>query len=152
QTGLLSSETDTVDDDDCSAYDERLIEPMTWSALAYSGFMWWASAGERDATRAEEADQDRQLLGDLSGMLPMKPQARDEGTDALDQSWYGGATPHTALIAYFHRITSLIFRMLADLDDTADDEEASDDGAGECVLKVTSEDISRMGLDVWSVA
>lgn len=45
---------------------EKIVEPMTWAALAYSGFMWWASAGEqRRSDEAEEAAHDNSLLADL---------------------------------------------------------------------------------------
>lgn len=48
--------------------DERaLVEPLTWAALAYSGFMWWASAGEQARSdEAEEAAHDAALLAGLS--------------------------------------------------------------------------------------
>lgn len=45
---------------------EKIVEPMTWAALAYSGFMWWASAGEqRRSDEAEEVAHDNSLLADL---------------------------------------------------------------------------------------
>lgn len=45
---------------------EKIVEPMTWAALAYSGFMWWASAGEqRRSDEGEEAAHDNGLLADL---------------------------------------------------------------------------------------
>ncbi|KUI56992.1 Protein LCHN [Cytospora mali] len=45
---------------------EKLVEPMTWAALAYSGFMWWASAGEqRRSDEAEEQTHDTSLIADL---------------------------------------------------------------------------------------
>lgn len=50
---------------------EDIVEPTTWSALAYSGFMWWASAGEqRRSDEAEEAAHDNGLLADL---IPTNP-------------------------------------------------------------------------------
>lgn len=45
---------------------EKIVEPMTWAALAYSGFMWWASAGEqRRPDEAEEQAYDNALIADL---------------------------------------------------------------------------------------
>lgn len=45
---------------------EKIVEPMTWAALAYSGFMWWASAGEqRRSDEAEEQAHDNSLIADL---------------------------------------------------------------------------------------
>lgn len=45
---------------------EKIVEPMTWAALAYSGFMWWASAGEQRRTdEVAEQAHDNALIGDL---------------------------------------------------------------------------------------
>lgn len=45
---------------------DKIVEPMTWAALAYSGFMWWASAGEqRRSDEAEEQAYDNSLIADL---------------------------------------------------------------------------------------
>lgn len=45
---------------------EKIVEPMTWAALAYSGFMWWASAGEqRRSDEVEEQAHDNALIADL---------------------------------------------------------------------------------------
>ncbi|RYP05353.1 hypothetical protein DL764_003846 [Monosporascus ibericus] len=47
--------------------EHRIVEPLSWAALAYSGFMWWASAGEQGRSdEAEEAAYDAALLADLS--------------------------------------------------------------------------------------
>lgn len=151
QVALLSrsrTESESSDDD---IYADNLVEAPSWTALAYSGFMWWASAGERDSSAAEEADSDRALLGDLSDF--MTASLRGGSDDAMAQTWYQGAgAPHTAIIAYFHRLTAEIFSTLGDLVDAADDEEDGDDDVEgeERSVVVHSEDTSRMGLDVWS--
>ncbi|KAK7740522.1 hypothetical protein SLS53_005365 [Cytospora paraplurivora] len=50
---------------------DKIVEPMTWAALAYSGFMWWASAGEqRRSDEVEEQAHDNSLIADL---LPAAP-------------------------------------------------------------------------------
>lgn len=50
---------------------DKIVEPATWASLAYSGFMWWASAGEqRRSDEAEEAAHDHGLLADL---IPTNP-------------------------------------------------------------------------------
>lgn len=50
---------------------EQIVEPMTWAALAYSGFMFWASAGEqRRSDEAEEVAHDNGLLADLVPYAP----------------------------------------------------------------------------------
>lgn len=57
---------------------DKIVEPMTWAALAYSGFMWWASAGEqRRSDETEEAAHDNGLLADLiPAPSPAHPQQR----------------------------------------------------------------------------
>lgn len=56
---------------------EKIVEPTTWAALAYSGFMWWASAGEqRRSEEAEEAANDAGLLTDLAAPAPRSPSQR----------------------------------------------------------------------------
>ena len=46
---------------------DKVVEPTTWAALAYSGFIWWASAGEqRRGNDAEESAHDATLLADLA--------------------------------------------------------------------------------------
>ncbi len=133
---LLSNEQSDVhhnDDDDLNdAYDSSIIEPMKWSQLAYLGFMWWASAGERHAYTIAERETDRELLGDLAEY---------------------SASIETAVIAYFHRQSSLLLQTLSQLIearregvDDPDDEEDED------VLTIDRDDLSRMGLDTWSEA
>ncbi|KAL8414236.1 hypothetical protein RB594_005456 [Gaeumannomyces avenae] len=56
---------------------EKVVEPTTWAALAYSGFMWWASAGEqRRSEEAEEAATDAALLTDLAAPTLFSPRQR----------------------------------------------------------------------------
>ncbi|KAL8295099.1 hypothetical protein RB597_008429 [Gaeumannomyces tritici] len=56
---------------------EKVVEPTTWAALAYSGFMWWASAGEqRRSEEAEEAATDAALLTDLAAPTSFSPRQR----------------------------------------------------------------------------
>ncbi|KAL1630290.1 hypothetical protein SLS56_005115 [Neofusicoccum ribis] len=132
-------------------YADNLIEPSTWAALAYSGFMWWASAGEKDASLSEEADRDRALLGDLSDFMTVSHGSLRSSDEAMAQTWYqGAAAPHTAIIAYFHRLTAEIFSTLGDIVDAADEEHEEQDEVAENSVVVHGEDVSRMGLDVWS--
>lgn len=68
KTHFLAEDEDTQHLADAA---ETIIEPMTWAALAYSGFMWWASAGEqRRSDEAEETAHDNGLLADL---IPANP-------------------------------------------------------------------------------
>lgn len=126
---LLPSDEAGDDEDDFShTYDDSVVEPSTWTRLAYNGFMWWASAGEQHAYTTAERDRDRDVLGDLSD--------------------YAEGLP-TAVIAYFHRSTTLLINTLNDLIER-DEDEGDDEGEG--VLTLDKDDVSRMGLDTWSEA
>ncbi|KAF2845234.1 hypothetical protein T440DRAFT_493586 [Plenodomus tracheiphilus IPT5] len=133
-----------ADDDFSEAYDDSMVEPMTWSRFAYQGFMWWASAGERDAYTTTERERERELIGDLADYAH---------------------SVETGVIAYFHRHTALLVRSLSQIiqghgdDDSNGDgdgdgeDEYDGDGAGEGdVVVVDREHLSRMGLDTWSEA
>jgi hypothetical protein len=122
---LPHNDSSAVDDDFNETYDDKTVEPMTWTRYTYLGFMWWASAGEQDAYTTAERERDGEILGDLS-----------DYQDGL----------HTAIIAYFHRTTLALIRNLAELVEAADD----DDGESGEVLAVSRDDISRIGLDTWS--
>ena len=66
-----------------------------------------------------------------------------------------------AIIAYFHRLTALMLGTLSRVVDEADDDTGSDDDARQNstandkvpgIVFVASEDMARMGLDIWSEA
>lgn len=119
-----------ADDDFNEAYDDTAVEPTTWSRLAYQGFMWWASAGERDAYTTAEKELDRELVGDIAAYQ-----------DSVE----------TAVIAYFHRQSSLIINVLAQLLESEHENEERDGEEGDA-LWIDRDDLSRMGLDTWSEA
>lgn len=97
-TNLLPSLGD--DDAHTLAAAEEIVEPTTWSALAYSGFMWWASAGEqRRSDEAEEAAHDNGLLADLipanpSPANPHTAQRRPSGSFNVTGSTSGPDSVH----------------------------------------------------------
>ena len=165
-------------DDASSTFDEKLLEPQSWSALAYSSFMWWASAGERRTDIDEESDHDSALLRDFSGRQSVSMEHRGTNGKSPQRSTSASITMKSpgglirdnegkelALIAYFHRLTSLIFRVLSDVVDSEADrneengiEHMSGQLGGaehEGLLQkekvyISSEDLTRMGLDLWS--
>jgi len=147
--------------------------------------MWWASAGEKRTDLDEESDHDSALLRDFkgrSGSAHGKSPQRSMSANGMFKSPGAGMAEDVglemALIAYFHRFTSLIFRVLAEVVDRGnghepefhDDNEIGNDDSGlqqgigadsraeedEMLLRengkvyVSSEDLTRMGLDVWS--
>lgn len=132
---LLSREevdTKRANDEFNETYDDTMVEPMTWSRLAYMGYMWWASAGEKDAYAAAEREADRELIGDLA-----------EYSQSLE----------TAIIAYFHRQSSLLIQSLSQIieADQQGERDNEDDDEGEGLI-IDRDDLSRMGLDTWSEA
>jgi len=133
---LFREEVDSrrTDEELSEAYDDSMVEPMTWSRLAYQGFMWWASAGETDARAAAERDTDRELLGDLASH---------------------SQSVETGIIVYFHRQTALLLHSLSKLmqrQSDADEDDGTDDAEDDEVLVIDRDDLSRMGLDTWSEA
>jgi hypothetical protein len=222
---------------------DTIVEPATWAALAYNGFMWWASAGEkRHSDEVDEQSHDASLLTDLAP--PVSPAAASSSPSTQTRSQqqqpqqrrtsFGAAaagsdmvsslaslTAHSrgaadedgadhdrddetqarielAAVAYFHRLTTSLLSVLADIVDSSDEddllgldlgEDAADAGytdydglagsssrAGEEEgarllgsaagsaggsagggdrmgwVRVDSEALAEMGLDVWSQA
>lgn len=165
-------------DDASSTLNAQLAEPQSWSALAYSSFMWWASAGEKRTDRDEEAVHDAALLhhfDNYRGDSPDRPRSarkspgRSPGVEGMDTASAGF---EMTIIGYFHRLTTLIIKTLSDIiaasdysdvdpDDGGNIEEDENDGqsnqgySGDHMedadaVYVSSDDMSRMGLDIWS--
>ncbi|KAI1807869.1 hypothetical protein F4811DRAFT_373111 [Daldinia bambusicola] len=182
------------------AEEKQVVEPLSWTALAYNGFMWWASAGEQARTEmAEESARDAELLADLTGspspssssamrmeappappppLLPLSASIASLHPAAAADP--GEARAELALIAYFHRLTTQVLGTLAEVvdsdevgdegdedededdaaalvgdgrDDAGDDDDDDDEvGNGGRGVRVSSEDVVHMGLDVWSAA
>ncbi|KAL2160534.1 hypothetical protein VTH06DRAFT_1222 [Thermothelomyces fergusii] len=143
---------------------DAIVEPVTWAALAYNGFMWWASAGEkRHSEELDEQAHDASLLADLippvspvvpqqqqqrsrdrrpsitaaaassgSGMIPSlasltaRPLDEPEGTQNGDDGSEAQARIELALVAYFHRLTTTVLSVLADIVDSTDDDDLLD--------------------------
>ncbi|KAF7553617.1 hypothetical protein G7Z17_g3483 [Cylindrodendrum hubeiense] len=127
----LSSQSTRVVRDPRDDAVETIVEPLTWTALAYNGYMWWASAGEQlRSEEQEEASRDAALLADLgpSSMAMPRPSSRSETPSGSLSSL--AATRRTtshdasearlelAVIAYFHRLTTQILSVLGDLADS----------------------------------
>jgi hypothetical protein len=157
-TSQTPSGSESNDDEE----DDQLIEPTTWSALAYSSFMWWASAGEKDEHLVEEENLDRALLGGIVEVAEQiaderryKDDDRDEdSTDgaqesAADASGRKDARLEMAIISYFHRLTKKLFDVSADL---LNDDDRDDDTDYGQVTNVHGEELRPLGLDVWSKA
>ena len=156
-TSLATSHTPPRDDPMLDIPDtENIIEPLSWSALAYSGFMWWASAGEQRLHSEEESDTDASLL---SGLLLSPSAPRPSKTSShtyLSVNTEGVANQEMGIVAYFHRLTTQILTTLSDIVDVTDSDDETEDGElldneenGPAVY-VSSANVERMGLDIWS--
>ncbi|KAL7936316.1 hypothetical protein V8C35DRAFT_254483 [Trichoderma chlorosporum] len=128
---------------------EKLIEPVTWAAFAYNGFMWWASAGEQiRSEEQEESTRDAALLADL--LSPSSPRASMSlpavasplQSEPLSNSIAslagrrasvdGEANIELAIITYFHRLTTQMLSVMVDIVDAADETyRDNDDGDDE---------------------
>ena len=119
---------------------ENLVEPLSWAALAYNGFMWWASAGEQlRSEEQEETTRDAALLADLgpASHKPMSmPQLATHADPLVDSvtslaaqrnSEHNEAQVELAIIAYFHRLTAQMLTVLSDIVDSADEVYVDDD-------------------------
>lgn len=152
-----------------------IVEPASWSQVAYTSLLWWASAGDTRAglSEAERSEQEMDLA------------LLDSGDDD------DGRTKEIVVVGYFRRLTGILFDSTARIvrgaeEDYKDDEEATaaeengmdgnreaeDDGRpnGDSdqqrllpnhsgpdsdlngVLDISSEDMSAMGLDMWSAS
>ncbi|KAL8852835.1 MAG: hypothetical protein Q9221_002344 [Calogaya cf. arnoldii] len=136
-----------------------ILESQSWSALAYNSFMWWASAGEKRTDREEEAEYDSSLLANLDSPGDTPSPGMSRGTrrgGGLEGE--GRIGFEMAVIGYFHRLTVLILRTLSDVVDAANDDdgeggslgEGSRGGGEEADVVVQVDDMTRMGLDIWS--
>lgn len=153
-TALLKQGLPESVDDVLSTINDKVIEPQSWAALAYSSFMWWASAGEARQDMVEEEEQDQALFENpyddcSSAMTPSsRPRSRSSFTAMTQVA--GEAASEMVIIAYFHRLTTLILTTLADLvDSTSVEEDVVAEGESDALF-VSSEDMAKMGLDVWS--
>lgn len=136
---------------------DQLVEPPSWAALAYNGYMWWASAGEQiRSEEQEESSRDAALLANLAPAphVPMSLPRMSSGSDLLTDSVTSLAGRHPAesdeasvelaVIAYFHRLTKQMLSVLAEIVDGADesypgqyrddDEDATEEDEAEALL------------------
>lgn len=122
---------DDDSDNESTFSSSSIIEPLSWPLLAYSSFIWWASAGEKGAGQnEEEREQDERLLFAEDEMYnPMFPASTGRRS-SFSRPEQRGCSQEVALITYFRRLTSQIFTVLFDIvtrqDEMADDSDAED--------------------------
>ncbi|KAJ5994873.1 hypothetical protein N7481_001850 [Penicillium waksmanii] len=111
-----SSETEDSSDSDSTYSSSTVVEPISWTRLAYNSFIWWASAGEhRDGLTEEEEEhqieQDERLLASVESLAYPAPNSTNRRSFHGEES--GQEPPEVALVAYFRRLTTQIFYTLA---------------------------------------
>ena len=126
-----------------------VVEPVSWTTMAYNGFMWWASAGEMEAWQNEETRTDRQLLDEIPDMDDLLHHiGSGDAPDESQEELHIASATATIVTAYFHRLTAQIIQPLADIVEEADDD--TEEGIADSAISVSSDDIRAMGLDGWS--
>ncbi|PYI01775.1 hypothetical protein BO78DRAFT_352950 [Aspergillus sclerotiicarbonarius CBS 121057] len=209
-----SAETDD-DSDAASTYSSSpIVEPLSWTRLAYTSFIWWASAGEKRDGLSEEEEEEHQIEQDTRLLASVEtlpsPPSGSLGHRNIQLQDSTQQPPEIALVAYFRRLTAQIFITLSDVvarhdsrnspDHDDDDEQPDDDSVSyedepeddiepsiaigrqstqeddsrspllqqtttetdlrnarasyddSDPIKITSEDLTEMGLDIWSTA
>lgn len=113
------------DTDASSTYSSSpVVEPLSWTQLAYTSFIWWASAGEKREGLSEEEeelqiDQDTRLLASIENLAPQHSHSHahaQQSSENLDPNQQQQQQPaEVALVTYFRRLTAQIFVILADV-------------------------------------
>ncbi|TKA65419.1 hypothetical protein B0A55_09752 [Friedmanniomyces simplex] len=138
-------------DDEMLDGESEVVEPVSWTAAAYSSFLWWASAGsaQEDTEADEETRFERELLDDLPHLQDVMNDDDDlPPTDNGEANRQDAEETATILTSYFHRLTGHFITSLASIVNEADDE--TEEGVEEDEIAITADDVRAMGLDVWS--
>ncbi|KAJ5725144.1 uncharacterized protein N7483_006501 [Penicillium malachiteum] len=111
-----ASDTDHSSDTESTYSSSPIVEPLSWTRLAYTSFIWWASAGEnRDGLSEEEEEhqieQDARLLASVESLAYPGPNSNRSRSMRADETSQEPA--EVALVAYFRRLTTQIFYTLA---------------------------------------
>lgn len=164
---------DDGDDEECEDEDtdvadgneryreEQVCEKLSWREIAYTSFIWWASAGEkRSDPSAEDNDieddgdgdgdgddnNDNDLAAPLaspdSDTLPLYPRPRPRPHHRRRRSSSDPpGSMEMEIVAYFHRLTGRLLSVMADIVEEGDEEED---------VFFSLEDVERLGLDRYS--
>ncbi|KAI5848877.1 hypothetical protein BZA05DRAFT_403010 [Tricharina praecox] len=99
---IIRAPGDVDDDDDHEPNNiEELCEKLTWREIAYSSFIWWASAGEQQRSDAE-AEDGRLLMDSQFAYTPttapdyaqqQNQQTDDSDTEPLQATTSSSASP-----------------------------------------------------------
>lgn len=149
----VSQTSNAESDSDASSTfsSSSIVEPLSWTRLAYTSFIWWASAGEKREGLTEEEEeqmeQDTSLLASVDNLSNSATGSLHRRSAPIDQ--LGSQPQEVALIAYFRRLTSQIFTTLSDAvarqdaDETEEhyrDEAAEDDDETVLISRPSTQD------------
>lgn len=149
ETRVMNHKDDDQQDGE-ALYADAMVERVTWPALAYSSFMWWASAGERDTLLREEAQRDSELFGDPSMMMLAGSNDTTPANESTVESM--DVRKQISVIEYFHRLTALMLSTAGALVESSASTEGLSDNNEDNNMIVESEKMGLMGLDEWSHA
>ncbi|KAL3469178.1 hypothetical protein BJX99DRAFT_241868 [Aspergillus californicus] len=120
EPGPEDSNSDDNSDAASTFSSSPIVEPLSWTRLAYTSFIWWASAGEkRDGFSQEEEEeqeiqQDARLLASVDP-LPSPPAGSIRRRSMQPAQQQPTQPPEIALVAYFRQMTTQIFATLSDV-------------------------------------
>ncbi|KAK5129221.1 hypothetical protein LTR08_003745 [Meristemomyces frigidus] len=132
--------------------ESEVVEPVSWTAMAYDSFIWWASAGEdAEEWEREERDIDWQLLKDASNLqdfmsVPPTHSGTPKGDDGRER--FEAQEMAALVVDYFQLLTTRVLQVLADVVANADDE--TEQGIEEEAIVVHAEEVKKLGLDTSS--
>lgn len=131
QDRSVNSELGDDTDDESIYASKSIVEPVSWARLAYTSFIWWASAGEnRDGLSEEEEEQqieqDARLLASIESLAYPGPNSTAHRPNHSEAQ--GQEPPEVAVVAYFRRLTTQIFFTLAGAIARHDNDGGAEDG------------------------
>ncbi|KAI1001038.1 hypothetical protein K3495_g7162 [Podosphaera aphanis] len=139
---------------------ENITEPLTWSALAYSGILWWTLTAEQQTESLEETDADIALMTEFQLPLQSPSDSGPAGATASDTV----ARHNSAITSYFCYLTAQVFNSFTEIVDATEPQDTQSDdilfesatGDSEDELRpavlFNKADVARVGLDIWSAA
>ncbi|KAI5783646.1 hypothetical protein EDC01DRAFT_618882 [Geopyxis carbonaria] len=158
---------------------EEVCEKLTWREIAYSSFMWWASAGERRHDEESEDGQDSGATEDDAAPHWQSITTPATVASASTSATTATATPQTSrsrnrrrtrsirrrstnlmqagvggaemdLIAYFHRCTQRVISVLAESEEHGEDGDDEDEELTHAEGYISLDEVRQMGLDQYS--
>lgn len=157
--------------------EEQVCEKLSWREIAYTSFMWWASAGEKRRETEAERNYDEMFFengkrrsglfqepddDEVVPLLPTSPRRasssplprtvhhRRRSSGFSVRSYSDMGSMEMDIVAYFHRLTGKLMTYMAEIVDDSSDEDGSDEDEGG--VFVTLDDMDKLGLDRYSDA